>query len=111
MKIGPNDPCHCGSGKKLKKCCVVAIRRVKINTPGRLIARQIYKLWENTVGDCSGMLADLELGQQLVREFTESQLNPTLENLVVIGEPLKIDRKVIPPILSKNSLIQQFIRR
>lgn len=20
-KIGRNDPCHCGSGKKLKKCC------------------------------------------------------------------------------------------
>jgi len=21
MNIGRNDPCHCGSGKKLKKCC------------------------------------------------------------------------------------------
>ena len=21
QKIGRNDPCHCGSGKKLKKCC------------------------------------------------------------------------------------------
>jgi uncharacterized protein YecA (UPF0149 family) len=20
-KIGRNDPCHCGSGKKYKKCC------------------------------------------------------------------------------------------
>lgn len=20
-KLGPNEPCHCGSGKKLKKCC------------------------------------------------------------------------------------------
>jgi preprotein translocase subunit SecA len=19
--LGPNDPCHCGSGKKFKKCC------------------------------------------------------------------------------------------
>ena len=23
-KLGRNDPCHCGSGKKLKKCCVAA---------------------------------------------------------------------------------------
>jgi regulator of replication initiation timing len=23
-KVGPNDPCHCGSGRKLKKCCKVA---------------------------------------------------------------------------------------
>ena len=21
MKIGRNDPCHCGSGKKYKQCC------------------------------------------------------------------------------------------
>lgn len=21
MRIGPNSPCGCGSGKKLKKCC------------------------------------------------------------------------------------------
>lgn len=20
-KLGANDPCHCGSGKKFKKCC------------------------------------------------------------------------------------------
>lgn len=23
MKIGRNDPCHCGSGKKYKKCCLL----------------------------------------------------------------------------------------
>lgn len=22
MKIGRNDPCHCGSGQKYKKCCL-----------------------------------------------------------------------------------------
>ncbi|OUX54026.1 MAG: hypothetical protein CBE47_01735 [Pelagibacteraceae bacterium TMED287] len=22
MKVGRNDPCHCGSGKKFKKCCM-----------------------------------------------------------------------------------------
>jgi len=21
-KVGPNDPCPCGSGKKYKKCCM-----------------------------------------------------------------------------------------
>ncbi|MDP9001490.1 MAG: SEC-C metal-binding domain-containing protein [Myxococcota bacterium] len=21
-KVGPNDPCPCGSGKKFKKCCI-----------------------------------------------------------------------------------------
>lgn len=23
-KMGRNDPCHCGSGKKYKKCCLAA---------------------------------------------------------------------------------------
>ena len=23
-KIGRNEPCHCGSGKKYKKCCALA---------------------------------------------------------------------------------------
>ncbi|MDF1584392.1 MAG: SEC-C metal-binding domain-containing protein [Methyloprofundus sp.] len=22
MKLGRNDPCHCGSGKKFKRCCM-----------------------------------------------------------------------------------------
>lgn len=22
MKVGRNDPCHCGSGQKYKKCCL-----------------------------------------------------------------------------------------
>jgi uncharacterized protein YecA (UPF0149 family) len=24
IKLGQNDPCSCGSGKKFKKCCIVA---------------------------------------------------------------------------------------
>lgn len=24
MKVGRNDPCHCGSGAKYKKCCLAA---------------------------------------------------------------------------------------
>ena len=27
LKIGRNDPCHCGSGKKYKKCCINQRRR------------------------------------------------------------------------------------
>lgn len=27
VKIGRNDPCPCGSGKKFKKCCVAPVNR------------------------------------------------------------------------------------
>lgn len=26
MKVGRNDPCPCGSGKKFKKCCLVLVK-------------------------------------------------------------------------------------
>jgi len=46
-KIGRNDPCYCGSGKKFKKCC--------IDKPSLELR------------------ADFELGQQRIREFEEEQ--------------------------------------
>ena len=30
-KIGRNDPCPCGSGKKFKKCCEMKQKNKKIN--------------------------------------------------------------------------------
>ena len=30
-KVGRNDPCPCGSGKKFKKCCEVQQKHKKIN--------------------------------------------------------------------------------
>lgn len=27
-RIGRNSPCHCGSGRKFKKCCITAAERV-----------------------------------------------------------------------------------
>ena len=29
-KIGRNDPCPCGSGKKFKKCCAGAVSKLKL---------------------------------------------------------------------------------
>ena len=30
-KVGRNDPCPCGSGKKYKKCCEEKLQKKKIN--------------------------------------------------------------------------------
>ena len=51
-KIGRNDPCHCGSGKKFKKCCM--------NTKS-----QEDLAWEAWVA------ADMALGQQLLKKQRE----------------------------------------
>lgn len=41
MKLGRNDPCHCGSGEKYKKCCLVkdeATRLAEIEAQNRQAA-------------------------------------------------------------------------
>lgn len=46
VKIGRNDPCPCGSGKKYKKCCL-----------------------DKPFEPSPELLADFELGQRLVAEM------------------------------------------
>jgi len=40
MKIGRNDPCFCGSGKKYKNCCLVA-GSIAANAPADLVWRKL----------------------------------------------------------------------
>lgn len=47
-KIGRNDPCHCGSGKKYKKCCHEKdLANVKLATPDDLV--RFFKADESCV--------------------------------------------------------------
>ena len=34
--IGRNDPCHCGSGKKYKKCCLAQDESIELNQVKKL---------------------------------------------------------------------------
>ena len=38
-KIGRNDPCPCGSGKKYKKCCMLKEKRIKFLDPLEVIKK------------------------------------------------------------------------
>ena len=53
-RIGRNDPCHCGSGKKLKRCHKIARRippaRPKIEEPE--IDRMFREKYNEIVQDC-----------------------------------------------------------
>jgi SEC-C motif len=40
MKVGRNDPCHCGSGKKYKHCCMLAAA-VSASAPPELLWRRL----------------------------------------------------------------------
>ncbi|HKK33002.1 MAG TPA: type I methionyl aminopeptidase [Desulfomicrobiaceae bacterium] len=52
-KIGRNDPCPCGSGKKYKKCCMGTAEAVSLNLPETYMKR--YKIRLKTEEEIAGM--------------------------------------------------------
>lgn len=43
MKIGRNDPCHCGSGRNYKHCCLV-MGEIEASAPQELLWRRLRGL-------------------------------------------------------------------
>ena len=58
-KIGRNEPCHCGSGKKYKKCCGPKDDKIKVATSDPFIQRYLGQKYkeekENARRDAEGM--------------------------------------------------------
>lgn len=83
-KIGRNDPCFCGSGKKLKKCCIDSYnedRLAKINlsreenenlNPDNFFSTQFKKTYEQ----------DVNLSSQFIKENKFDEAIKAAENLL-----------------------------
>lgn len=67
MKIGRNDPCPCGSGKKHKKCCGNKLSEQEIK---ELYLRQLELT--NGLKDEKNCYAILEIGEQIISNDTIS---------------------------------------
>lgn len=48
MKIGRNEPCYCGSGKKYKKCCLMKDMEIKLRSGEQL------PLYKTAISDSEG---------------------------------------------------------
>lgn len=69
-KVGRNDPCPCGSGKKYKKCCAM-------KTPMQKLAEKITVSAPQAAPQVPGVSKLSGLFQQNVAAIpTPSQLNP-----------------------------------
>jgi tetratricopeptide (TPR) repeat protein len=72
-KIGRNDPCHCGSGKKYKRCCLEedqdGERVVRAATAAALAAEQAedddFAEWSDALDAASNAVVDLIDANQL----------------------------------------------
>ena len=51
MKVGRNDPCPCGSGKKFKKCCIDKGSSPKITPVQEYSLEQRTTIMYNAMGD------------------------------------------------------------
>lgn len=58
MKIGRNDPCHCGSGKKYKRCCMAKDEQAQKNRAAQTTVTQSQKTEEKPLREIT--LADVE---------------------------------------------------
>ncbi|MDZ7698166.1 MAG: SEC-C metal-binding domain-containing protein [Deltaproteobacteria bacterium] len=61
MKIGRNEPCHCGSGKKYKKCCLN-----KVSTPSKSLYYQRLSEAYDRLVDRLVAFAGLTFGEDAV---------------------------------------------
>jgi len=99
MTVGRNDPCPCGSGKKLKQCCSVQ-QRTGTSGPWAAIRmkggvafdptvnayRPIVHSWENA--HCIGEPKEWRSGETFASEddamdFYKANIRPGLERLMV----------------------------
>src|SRR5665647_1301908 len=57
MKLGRNDPCSCGSGKKYKHCCLNAVS-VQAAAPADLIWRRLRSLLDGYATEMLRFIAE-----------------------------------------------------
>lgn len=91
-KIGRNDACACGSGKKYKKCCMEVEKPfVANNAPVDLQWLQLRQL--------EGTIVDQHLLPYATQELPEDMMHCALANFIV---------KYLPESLDKDALFQYF---
>ncbi|MDZ7832485.1 MAG: SEC-C metal-binding domain-containing protein [Desulfobacterales bacterium] len=82
-KIGPNDPCPCGSGEKYKKCCLAGEAAVAANLDQTGFGR--HKL-RKTEGELTSLLYD-EAGEMESIRFTwrkkGNEMHPEWDNTIM----------------------------
>ncbi len=81
MKIGRNDPCPCGSGKKYKKCCLN-----KVNSPDDFFYRRVSKAYQSLMSKLLDF-AVRAFGEEIIPAATVEFLS--FDNELVTGELLE----------------------
>ena len=85
MKLRRNDPCHCGSGKKYKKCCLE--KDLEMQKEEEIVMEKIDKA--NAFSD---MLLKTKEGKKLLNII--AKLNPEIRNKMVLDMAKEFPKEV-----------------
>jgi len=90
--IGRNSPCHCGSGKKYKKCCLIKDQestRFELN-PELLYEKDEY----NEDNESQEDFSEFET-EELISHFTQPEIQRVSKPELVLPEITKKEEKII----------------
>ena len=77
MKIGRNEPCVCGSGKKYKKCC---LKSNDINSHHRIETTENFKeINEFMTQEFQNKIKQSEIWNELVAKFGEEKAEELIQ--------------------------------
>lgn len=110
-KIGRNAPCHCGSGTKYKKCCLVREREQERKT----MPESPYKAVKiSDIGTSNPTMARLGLGLMELIDFSslsEESSHSVMENGLEMAKMIVEAEKVAKPILCEIQAIVDAISK
>lgn len=107
MKVGRNDPCLCGSGKKYKKCCLenegtLSVPQTELSVPKiktKITVKEHYFAEGESIGDYGepqlndALFDDENFSENSVQKFAYSLLSmPGLEDIAVSYARREISR-------------------
>jgi len=117
-KIGRNEPCHCGSGKKYKKCCYLQRCDLDIsnnNAPPKKISEAILKISEPLISkypkrERITVIIDMAVAAWNISLVPEEDRG-NIENKIVEMMPKEIDAIGIATIVEQvDMLIQRKVK-
>lgn len=80
QKLGRNDPCHCGSGKKYKKCCLSQDQAGNITrvTAARKEPSAVELIGQLNWADPSHQLVAIHFAQRTISDYPDDQISYTV---------------------------------
>jgi hypothetical protein len=105
MKIGRNDPCPCGSGKKYKKCCLGKPIQTSSNIDTTSVEESNFKSIESNVKKLKKIVSQYVIEDIVRAVFC---INAWLENRSALAQSLALNMAICESKIFGNKHIEEY---